>query len=86
MSSYEKGAHSFIVRIWYEPREIEGALPEWRGVIEHVSTGERQYVKDLDAIAIFIFPYLEGIGVRLTLRWRLRRWLRRSKQRLRMLS
>ena len=77
MSSFEKGTHSFIVRIWYEPREIEGAVPEWRGVIEHVPSSERHYFKNLDAIAIFINSYLVEMEVQPSLRWRLRRWLHR---------
>lgn len=55
----------FIVRIWREPREIEGAGPEWRGVIEHVGSGERRYLKDLGEITAFVAPRLEEMGVKL---------------------
>ncbi|MFQ5857712.1 MAG: hypothetical protein ACE5LU_19065 [Anaerolineae bacterium] len=79
MTSFEDNTHVFIVRIWREPREIDGAAPEWRGVIEHVTTGERRYLKDVDAIVAFILPYLEGMGVELGLRWRVRRWLNQWK-------
>ena len=54
---------SFIVRIWREPTEYEGAIPEWRGSIEHVGTGQRAFFRDLDAIATFMKPHLETIGL-----------------------
>jgi hypothetical protein len=67
----------FIVRIWREPREIEKAGVEWRGVIEHMPTGVRRYFKDLGVIATFIKTYLEEMGVKPTTRWRVRHWLSR---------
>jgi hypothetical protein len=60
-------SQAFIVRIWCEPREIEGALPEWRGMIEHVASGSQLYFTDLDEIAIVIRPYLELMGVKIRL-------------------
>jgi hypothetical protein len=77
MSSLDKGVHSFIVRIWYEPRENAEAPPEWRGVIEHVASGQRQYFKNPDVIATFIGSFLEGEGFKLSLRRRLAQWLKR---------
>jgi hypothetical protein len=44
----------FVVRLWREPREIEGAAPEWRGVVESVVTGERVYFRSLDKMNAFI--------------------------------
>ncbi len=79
MTSFEKQTSVFIIRIWCEPRELEGVLPKWRGVIEHVSSGRRRYLKDLDEIGAFIEPYLLHMGVRLGFRWRVRRWLKRLK-------
>jgi hypothetical protein len=67
----------FILRIWREAREIEGAPPQWRGMIEHVPSGERRSVQTLDSISAFIVPYLIGMGVRLEIRWRVRRWLKK---------
>lgn len=69
----------FIVRIWREPREIKDAVPEWRGVIEHVGSGERCYLKELDEIAAFMVPYLEEMGVKPATRWRVWQWLKRWK-------
>lgn len=77
MPSFEEDTHVFILRIWREGREIEGAEPVWRGVIEHVPSGERRYLGDLDEIPPFIRPYLEEGGVKFGIRWRVRRWLKR---------
>jgi len=56
----EENTHVFIVRIWCERREIEGRMPTWRGMIEHVPSGERRYFKDLDEIHGFIAPICNG--------------------------
>jgi hypothetical protein len=45
---------SFFVRIWQEPRDREGARPEWRGSIEHVQSGQKRYFKDVEALVNFI--------------------------------
>jgi hypothetical protein len=58
MKSFEESTHAFIVRIWLEPREIEDAAPEWRGVIQHTSSGERRSFNGLHEIEEFISPYL----------------------------
>lgn len=58
MASFEESTQVFIVRIWCEPREIEGAKPEWRGVIEHVSSGTRRYVLDISEIERFVSRYV----------------------------
>lgn len=73
-------AHAFIIRIWCEPREIEGASSKWRGVIEHVLTGERYYFQNLDDILTFLVFYLEQMNVRVELWWRVQLWLRRWKK------
>jgi hypothetical protein len=64
MTSPEENRQVFIVRIWREVREIEGKLPEWRGLIESVQSGERRYFKDLEEISTFIAPYLEGLSAK----------------------
>jgi hypothetical protein len=55
-------SHSFILRLWLEPREIEGASPNWRGVIEHVQTSESRYFCDLEEISAFVRPFLVEAG------------------------
>ncbi len=78
MDENESEAQSFIVRVWVEERAEEGSRGTWRGHITHVPGGERRYLKNLDEIGDFIAPYLEAMGVKLAMRWRMRRWLRRS--------
>jgi hypothetical protein len=81
MDRLESHTHSFIVKVWLEglAGEIGGAI--WRGHITHVPSGRRHYLQDLEGITAFIALYLERMGVRLGLRWRLRRWLRRRGRR-----
>lgn len=67
----------FSVKIWIEETAEEAGQATWRGHITHVSSGERRYVEDLDDITVFVVPYLERMGVKLGIRWRLRQWLKR---------
>ena len=53
-------SHTFIVRFWLEPREIEDAKPIWRGVVEHVVSGKRHYLEDLNEVKAFISSYLKS--------------------------
>jgi hypothetical protein len=73
----ESDTQSFIVKVWVEERAA-GAYPGlWRGHITHVSSSRRRYLKNLDEIGDFIAPYLEEMGIKLGVRWRLRRRLKR---------
>ena len=83
MPLFEENTHVFIVRVWREPREIEGAISEWRGVVEHVPSKQRRYVKDLDEITTFMVSYLGQVGVRPEAGGRIRQWLNRWRLRLR---
>ncbi len=74
MDEIESAAQSFIVRVWVEERAEKGDRGTWRGHITHVPGGERRYLKNLDEIGDFIAPYLEAMGVKLGMRWRMRRW------------
>ena len=72
----DSNSHSFIVKVWLEETAEEAGRAIWRGHITHVSREEnRRYVKDLDELAAFIVHYLEGMGVKFGMRWRLRRCL-----------
>ena len=77
MDETESEAQSFIVRVWVEERAEEAGRGIWRGHITHVPSHERRYLKKLDEIGDFIAPYLESMGVKLGVRWRMRRWLKR---------
>lgn len=73
MNLFEANTQVFILRIWLEPREIEGAVQEWRGMIEHVPTGERRYFRQIEDISKLILPYLQELGLttaKQTLDWR----------------
>jgi hypothetical protein len=71
----EENTYVFIVRLWREARAIESASLEWRGVVEHVPSGVRHYLKDLNEIILFMRPYLERMGVRFDWHWRLQQEL-----------
>ena len=76
MEPLESTSQSFIVKVWVEER-AEGAYQGlWRGHITHVSSSRRRYLKNLDEIGDFIAPYLEAMGVKPAMRWRMRRWLK----------
>ena len=44
----------FIVRVWNEPREIQNAPPQWRGMIEFLPTRERRYFQNLSEMSRFL--------------------------------
>ena len=77
MDSLEPDAQSFIVKIWVEDGADADGQGELRGHITHVLTNERRYLKDLSEIEDFIAPHLEHMGVKLGMRWRVRRWFKR---------
>jgi len=69
MSLLEDLSASFIVRIWRERGEGLAVCQEWRGSIEHVQTGRRTFFRDLSAIASFMKPHLEQLGIEAPLRF-----------------
>jgi hypothetical protein len=69
----------FIVRLWLEHREIAGAAPLWRGSVEHVASGAKQYILALDEILAFIMPYLNVTDPPVPLSQPERRWLHRRR-------
>ena len=75
----EATTQSFIVKIWLEETAEETGRARWRGYITHVPSGERRHLKDLGDITAFIVPYLEQMGVKLTLILGRRRWFKWQK-------
>jgi len=65
VNSFEDFTHAFIVRFWLEPREIKDAMPIWRGMIKHVPSGRRLYLKKFDEIVPFIESHLNSVRVKL---------------------
>lgn len=58
----EDNAAAFIVRVWLEHREVEGAPVTWRGSIEYVESGKVKYLTHLSELAQFVRPFLEAMG------------------------
>lgn len=81
MDEIESEAQSFIVKVWVEERAEGSSRGVWRGHITHVSDNRRRYLKNLDEIGDFIAPYLEEMGIKPRMRWRMRRWLRHLRRR-----
>ena len=77
----EANTHSFIAKVWLEETVEEAGRAIWRGHVTHVPSGERRYLQNLDDITAFIAPYLEEMGVKLGLLWRVKQWLRQWKLR-----
>jgi hypothetical protein len=44
----------FVVRLWRERREIDGAAPYWRGVVEHVASGRRRFLQETLILTPFV--------------------------------
>lgn len=65
MSPSRQDTHVFILRVWREPRELQGAAVTWRGKIEHVGNHAKRYVKSLDEVTAFVATYLKEMGVQI---------------------
>lgn len=65
MNSRKETTHAFIIRIWTEPGEAKDTEPIWRGVIEHVGSGARVYVNQLEQITAHLLPYIEAMGAKI---------------------
>jgi hypothetical protein len=72
----ESNTQSFVIKIWLEETVEESGRALWRGHITHIPSGERSFIKDLREISSFISPYLEALGVKPSLRQKVRRWLK----------
>ena len=72
--------HIFIIRIWAENRDIEGASPEFRGVIQHASNGEKQYLENTSSVKTFLLSYMEEVGIDTGQLDQLNDWLRNQKK------
>jgi hypothetical protein len=71
----EGSTEVFIVRFWPEPRELETTKPEWRGVVEHVKSGERRFIRRPNDVAPFIAAYVSSSVPASDIWSRVRRWL-----------
>jgi hypothetical protein len=76
MRSLETDTHTFVVRFWLEAREIAGKKRIWRGVIEHLASGNQRYLKEPSEIISFIEQYGEGKETQQSPVWGSREWLK----------
>lgn len=54
----ERRVASFLLRLWLEPREIDGQEPTLRGYIQHLQTGDEHYISDPEMIAAYVLRQL----------------------------
>jgi hypothetical protein len=59
----------FILRLWQERREIKDAASPWRGVIEHLPSGQHQHIKDLSGVTNFIIELGKKSNFKLPTTW-----------------
>lgn len=62
MKSFCENMHSFVLRFWLEPREIQDAEPEWRGEVVLVASGKRVYFRSLEDLKKILAFHLPGMG------------------------
>jgi hypothetical protein len=74
----ELHTHSFVVKIWLEEAAADGHGAAWRGHVTHVPSGERRYFEALTEMADFVMPYLQEMGVKPALCWRVLLWLKQK--------
>lgn len=55
----QKGAHSFVVRIWSEAVDKNEDAPPWRGNVEDVLSGDSTHFEDFDDLLDFIRQYMQ---------------------------
>lgn len=65
MSDYadENPTHVLILRLWRETGASDDAEPEWRALIEDVSTRQRYPVRDMAALQTLLTPYGEAMAL-----------------------
>jgi len=53
-------SHLFTVRLWLEP--LGNGQTEWRGKVQHIPSGQAQYVRDWLALEVFLEKMLSEAG------------------------
>lgn len=54
-------SHLFTLRVW--PEALGGGRAEWRGKVQHVTSGETRYFRDWPSLVAFLqemLPELDG--------------------------
>ena len=47
MKPIDERSFAFVVKVWEERRDIDGAAPTWRGSLDDVQSGDRVYFDTL---------------------------------------
>jgi hypothetical protein len=76
MQPIEERTFSFVVRIWWERRDIAGARLAWRGSIDDIQAGTRTYFQSPHALCRFLEARTVPADMSESLITRLRRRLR----------
>lgn len=59
----DDGSHVFIIRLWREPGTNKDAAPEWRALIENVSTSTRHPIKDMTILRSILSMFEDNVGL-----------------------
>jgi hypothetical protein len=70
---------SFILKVWLVQDRLD-MCPVWHGRLTHIPTGHRIHVRNMFQVVVFIAEYLDAMGARQPIIWRMYRWLRRFRQ------
>jgi hypothetical protein len=57
----DRHQHLFIVRTWREPSSVV-ATAEWRGLVEHVPTGQKRYFTRMEELDRFILQQMDQLS------------------------
>lgn len=63
--AHNQQEHVFIIRIVHERREIEGAEPRWRAMVEHLPSNSKRHFESLASLTEYIAERAEIIVPRL---------------------
>jgi hypothetical protein len=58
MEQQQHSSHLFTLRLWHE--ELGGGDAEWRGKVQHVTSGEVRYFRDWPTLVAFLLQMLSG--------------------------
>lgn len=54
---------SFLVRVWYESREVENGAPAFRAYVKNLQTGEERFLRDPERVKEHLLDQVEGLRV-----------------------
>jgi len=53
-------SHLFTLRVW--PEALDEGRAEWRGKVQHVTSGETRYFRDWSSLVAFLEEVLPELG------------------------